>query len=117
MLYTALMFGLTDLQKYYVCVIILCIWNIYTLKPLNKGHVGDNIINSHALSLVERLSSFWRFKLYCDYREFNRIFGSHELTVLCREVYNIQCPFLGVGSFTVVCIHVHTKSSSLAIQW
>ena len=33
--------------------------NIYTVKSLIKGHFGDNI-NSHALSLVERL-----FKLYC----------------------------------------------------
>ena len=39
---------------------------IYTVKPLNKGHVGDNI-NLHALSLVERLSSSRRFKLYCYY--------------------------------------------------
>ena len=27
-----------------------------TVKPPNKGHVGDNI-NSHAVSLVERLAS------------------------------------------------------------
>ena len=37
----------------YVCI---------TVNPPNKGHVGDNI-NSHALSLVERLSSSRRFKL------------------------------------------------------
>ena len=42
-----------------------CVSDVYpcTVKPLNKGHVGDNI-NSHALSLVERLSSSQRFKLY-----------------------------------------------------
>ena len=39
-----------------------------TVKPSNKGHVGDNI-NSHALSLVEWLSSSRRFKLYCYYRD------------------------------------------------
>ena len=42
--------------------------HVYTVKPPNKGHIGDNI-NSHALSLVERLSSSRRFKLYCYYRE------------------------------------------------
>ena len=31
----------------------------YTVEPLNKGHVGDNI-NSLVLSFVERLSSSWR---------------------------------------------------------
>ena len=41
---------------------------VHTVKTPNKGHVGDNI-NSHALSLVERLSSSQRFKLYCYYRE------------------------------------------------
>ena len=41
-----------------------------TVKPLNNGQVGDNI-NSHALSLLERLSSSRRFKLYCYYRETN----------------------------------------------
>ena len=29
---------------------------VYTVEPLNKGHVGDNI-NSHVLSFVERLFS------------------------------------------------------------
>ena len=28
-----------------------------TVKPLNKGHIGDNI-NSAVLSFIERLSSF-----------------------------------------------------------
>ena len=30
---------------------------VYTVEPLNKGHVGDNV-NSAVLSFVERLSSF-----------------------------------------------------------
>ena len=34
-----------------------------TVKPLNKGHFGNNI-NSSLLSFVERLSSSRRFKMY-----------------------------------------------------
>ena len=34
-----------------------------TVKPPNKGHVGDNI-NSAVVSFVERLSSLRRFKMY-----------------------------------------------------
>ena len=30
---------------------------VYTVEPLNKGHVGDNT-NSAVLSFIERLSSF-----------------------------------------------------------
>ena len=64
-----------------------------------QRYVGDNI-NLHALSLVERLSSSRRFKLYCYYRD-TRIFGSHELSSVERFI--IQCPFLGgstIGGFT-----------------
>ena len=55
-----------------------------TVKPLNKGHVGDNI-NSHALSLVERLSSSRRFKLYCYYME-KEFSGSQELSAVDNTV-------------------------------
>ena len=61
-----------------------------TVKPPNKGHVGDNI-NSHALSLVERLSSFRRFELYCYYRETE---FSGPRTVLCREFFKYSVRFL-----------------------
>ena len=35
----------------------------YTVEPLNKGHIGDNI-NSAVVFIVERLSSRRRFKMY-----------------------------------------------------
>ena len=37
--------------------------DLHTVEPPNKGHVGD-IINSAVVSLVERLSSSRRFKMY-----------------------------------------------------
>ena len=52
----------------------------FTVKPPNKGHVGDNI-NSAVLSFIERLSSFRGSK--CTKTIGHVIFGS----VLCREVY------------------------------
>ena len=64
------------------CVYIIS--HIITVNPLNKGHVRDNI-NSHAFSLVDRLSSSRRFKLYCYYRE-TKFSGPR--TVHCREVFN-----------------------------
>ena len=53
-----------------------------TVKPPNKRHVaGDKLyINSHALSLVERLFSFQRF--HCYYVWENGFFGSHELSTV-----------------------------------
>ena len=70
---------------------------MYTVKPPNKENVGDNnfIINSHALSLVERLSSSRRFKLYTAtiYRETEFSGRLHELSSVERFII-IQCPFL-----------------------
>ena len=37
-------------------IVILIATYYYTVEPLNKGHIGDNI-NSLVLSFVERLSS------------------------------------------------------------
>ena len=67
-----------------------------------KDTLGDNI-NSHALSVVERLSSFQKFKMYCYYRE-TKFSGpwTRELSTVKR--FLIQCPFLGgptIGGFTV----------------
>ena len=77
------------------------IWRIIdTVKPLNKGHFGDNI-NSAVLSLVE-MSSSPRFLMHGNYMDSN-ILG---LAVSLVERSNIQCPFLG-GSFirsSTVCI-------------
>ena len=53
-----------------------------SVKPLNKGHFGDNI-NSAVLSFMERVSSSRRFSIYWNYRESN--FGSLS-NVLYREV-------------------------------
>ena len=39
-----------------------------TVEPPNKGHFGDNI-SSAVLSLIERLSSSWRFSMNRNYRE------------------------------------------------
>ena len=41
---------------------------LYTVEPPNKGHFGDNI-NSAVLSLIERLSSSWRFSMNRNYWE------------------------------------------------
>ena len=53
------------------------------IKPLNKGHVGDNI-NSAVLSFVERLSSFGGSKCI---RAIGRTMFGTSAYVLCREVY------------------------------
>ena len=37
----------------------------YTVKPLNKGHFGNNI-NLAVMSFVERFSSSQRFKMYSE---------------------------------------------------
>ena len=44
--------------------------DIVYVEPPNKGHFVDNI-NSADVSLVERLSSSRRFKMYWNYRESN----------------------------------------------
>ena len=58
---------------------------VYTVEPLNKGHVGDNI-NSAVLSFIERLSSFRGSKFT---REWN--FWDFE-----------QCPFKFVERFIIL---------------
>ena len=88
----------------YLCVKYFYIFNVFyackymcAVKPPNKGHIGDNI-NSHALSLVERLSSSQRFKLYCYYIYIGKQnFRVPAFAVLCIyiERFIIQCPFLG----------------------
>ena len=65
--------------------------HIYTVKPLNKGHVGGNI-NSLVLSFVERLSSFWRWSMYSNYKEGNFL-GPRAASIVQRSF--ILCPFLG----------------------
>ena len=89
----------------YLCLfethVLIVQYHTYAVKPPNKGHVGDNK-NSHALSLVERLSSSRRFKLYCYYRE-TKFSGPRELSTVQR--FLIQCPFLRgstIGSFTII---------------
>ena len=70
----------------------LCLLLYYTVKPLNKGHVGDNIITSLVLSFAERLSSSHAevlnvLKLW----EEQIIFG----TSFFVERSIIHCPYLG----------------------
>jgi len=56
---------------------------------LNKGCVGDNKFSSCVL-FVERMSFFWRFKMFWNYREIKtNTFGTLK-NVLCREVYHIM---------------------------
>ena len=57
----------------------------------SKGHVGDNT-NSCVLSIVERLSSSWKFKTK-NYRE-SKYSGPQAVSLSI-----IQCPYLG-GSTT-----------------
>ena len=70
-----------------------------TVKPPNKGHVGNNI-DSQALSLVERLSCShcidtikkWNFRV------------PRVINIYTVERFVMQCPFLGgstIGGFTV----------------
>jgi len=40
---------------------------VYTVKPLNKRSIGDNIY-SVVVSFVERLASLGRFKMFLNYR-------------------------------------------------
>ena len=55
--------------------------SLYTVGPLNKGHIEGNI-NSAVLSFIERLSSFRGSKCTIGHV----IFGTSN-SVLCREVY------------------------------
>ena len=63
-----------------------------TVKPLKKGHFGDNI-NSAILSLVERLSSSWRFLMYGNYMDSN-ILGLKVLSLVERSnIHVYSVPF------------------------
>ena len=62
---------------------------LYTVEPLNKGHVEDNDIDSLVLSFIEKLSSTQRFSTY---RESN--FWDLEQCPLQRG-FLILCPYLG----------------------
>ena len=66
-----------------------CHYNMYTVEPPHKGHVGNNI-NSAVLSFIERLSSFRGSK--CTKTIGHVIFGISN-SVHCREVYYIVSLF------------------------
>ena len=61
---------------------------VTTVKPLNKGHIGDNI-NSAVFSFIERLSSFRGSQCIKTIR--NIIFGTSNSV----ERFIIQCPYFG----------------------
>ena len=67
----------------------------YTVEPPNKGHFGNNIINSAVLSLIERFSSSQWFSMDRKYKEW-QFLGSQTVSPIERT--NIQYPFLR-GSF------------------
>ena len=67
----------------YMCTIILVQVGRHTVKPPNKGHIGDNI-NSAVLFFIERLSSP-RGSKYTKTIGYV-IFGTSN-SALCREVY------------------------------
>ena len=61
-----------------------------TVKPPNKGHIGDNI-NSAVLSLIERLSSFRGSR--CIKTIGHVILGLRAVSFVERFI--IQCPYFG----------------------
>ena len=67
---------------------------LYAMEPLNKGHVGDNNIDSLVLSFIEKLSSTQRFSMY---RESN--FWDLEQCPLQRGF--LYCVPILEGSFTL----------------
>ena len=76
------------------------------VKPPNKGHFGDNsIINSHDLSVVERLSSSRRLKLYCYYRE-TEFSGSKNCPLYVERFINTvsKSQTSTTGGFTVLLV-------------
>ena len=79
------------------CSKIHSVWELYTVEPPNKGHIGDNI-NSAVLSFIERLSYFRGSKTIGHV-----IFGTSN-SVLCREVYYTMSLFRRVHYWRLHCI-------------
>ena len=82
---------------------------MFTVKPLNKGHVRDNNINSHALSLVGRMSSSQKFKLYSYILNIGKQNFQVPRIIQCREVYDTVSLSRRVHyqRFYCVCIYVY----------
>ena len=77
---------------------VLCLYNIHAVKLPKKGHIGNNV-NSHniILSLVERLASSRRFKMYY-YMYYRKTEFFVPKIVHCREVYYNNTVSLSVVS-------------------
>ena len=72
------------------------------MEPLNKGHVAVTLGPAN-LSVLERLSTLQRFKMYCEYGKTN---------IWDFEVCPLYIPLLG-GSFIGGSISVDTKKHSM----
>ena len=75
----------------------------HTVKPLNKGCIGNNI-NSAFMSFVERLSSSQRFEMYWNHRETNSLLGPWKVPFVERGLWS-NVPILEGPLSDVYCNH------------
>jgi len=75
----------------------------HTVKPLNKGCIGNNI-NSVFMSFVERLSSSQRFEMYWNHRETNSLLGPWKVPFVQRGLWS-NVPILEGPVSDVYCNH------------
>jgi len=76
------------------------VWN--TVKPLNKGHIGENINSAVVLCrevvLISEVQLFGTLK-----------------SVLCREVY-LLCPYLGESTILEVSLYCILLNETMGYQ-